>query len=451
VKTPIGQIKWEDVPAPKELPLNPSSAMLELSEAPMNNKRPFRSIDYIKITVFGFALAALWSSLHTIILPLRLLDFVAEPQKNTYLGLLTFAGLLLAMIVQPIAGAISDRSGFSWGRRRPYILLGTTCAIFFLPGIGAYQSFIAFLIIYCLLQISSNTAQGPYQAFIPDLVPEGKRGLASGVKTLLEVAGGFALVRLIAYFMGRYFGGEGSSWLWLSLAALGIALLSTMLVTVLTVKERPRGGGSPLPLLPTLYRSFKIDIKASPGFVTFLVSRLLIFMALATLQTFALYFLMDVVGVANPAEVTANLFLAVGICLLAVVYLAGWLSDRVGRRPVVISSGLLGALGILLLFFSHSYGAVMFSGTLLGISTGAFMSSNWALATDLVPKGEEARYLGLTNLATAGGAALARLIGIAIDPLNAHSPGLGYQVMLGACFIYFVVGSLLLLKLRGRS
>lgn len=410
----------------------------------------FRGIDYLKITIFGFAVAALWGSLHSIILPLRLLDFVAGPQKNTYLGLLTFAGLILAMLVQPIAGALSDRSGFGWGRRRPYILMGTALALLLLPGLGLYDSFFAILIVYCLFQISCNVAQGPFQAFIPDLVPGGKRGVASGVKSLMEVAGGFAVVRLIAYFMGRYFGSGGGLWLWLSLATLGIILLGTMLVTVLTVKERP-GGGSQLPLLPTLSKSFKIDVKASPGFVTFLLSRLLIFMAMATLQTFALYFLMDVAGVANPAEVTADLLIVVGICMVAVVYPAGRLSDRIGRRPVVVSSGLLGALGILLLLFSHSYGAIMFCGALLGISCGAFLSSNWALATDLVPKGEEARYLGLTNLATAGGAALARLIGLAIDPLNIYSHGLGYQVMLGACFIYFVAGSLLLMKIRGNS
>jgi MFS family permease len=111
----------------------------------------------------------------------------------------------------------------------------------------------------------------------------------------------------------------------------------------------------------------------------------------------------------------------------------------------------MGALGILLLFFAHSYGAIIFCGALLGISTGAFMSSNWALATDLVPKGEEARYLGLANVATAGGAALARLIGLAIDPLNIYSHGLGYQVMLGACFIYFAVGSLLLMRIKSPS
>ena len=101
-------------------------------------------------------------------------------EKSTYLGLLTFAGLMLAIIVQPIAGAISDRSGFSWGRRRPFILGGTLVAMLFLAGIGWVGSFLAIFVIYCLLQIASNTTQGPYQAFIPDLVPEGRGGWLRG-------------------------------------------------------------------------------------------------------------------------------------------------------------------------------------------------------------------------------------------------------------------------------
>ena len=80
------------------------------------------------------------------------------------------------------------------------------------------------------------------------------------------------------------------------------------------------------------------------------------------------------------------------------------------------------------------------------------MSANWALATDLVAKGEEARYLGLANLASAGGSALAILsIGPVIDFFNTYSPNLGYSVMLLACFVYFVVGSILLIKVRGRA
>jgi len=414
----------------------------------VSNNSAFRPIDYIKITIFGFALTAMWSSLHTFVLQVRLLDLVAESQKNTYLSLLTFAGLILAMLVQPIAGAISDRWGFSWGRRRPYILAGTALVIILLPGIGLANSFIALLVVYCLLQISSNTAQGPFQAFIPDLVPGKKRGIASGVKGLLELTGGLILVRFMFYFIGRYVAGEGDLWLWSSLSLLDVVLLGALLVTIFTVKERPWVRTSTPPLLPTLYKSFKIDVKANPGFVTFLVSRLLIVMAMATLQTFAFYFLIDVVGIANPTQVTGNLLIVIGICMVGVVYPAGWLSDRIGRRPVVIASGLLGALSVLLILLIHSYIALMFAGALLAISGGAFFSSNWALATDLVPKGEEARYLGLANLATAGGAALSKLIGIAIDPLNAYTQGLGYQVMLVACLVYFVAGSILLFRIR---
>ncbi|MCK4368747.1 MAG: MFS transporter [Dehalococcoidales bacterium] len=411
----------------------------------------FRRVDYIKITIFGFALSALWGSLHTIVIPARLLDFVAASEKSTYLGLLTFAGLILAMIVQPIAGTLSDRSGFGWGRRRPYILVGATLVILLLSGIGWCGSYAAIFLIYCLLQITSNTAQGPYQAFIPDLVPGGRRGVASGVKSFLEIGGGVALIYPIALFMDRYSAGEGSSWLWLSLVIPGFVLLGAIIATILMVKERAGAGGAQLPLLPALLKSFKIDVKANPDFVWFLISRLFIIMAFTTLQTFALYFLMDVVGVPDPATATARFSIVAVAGMLVVAYPAGRLSDRIGRRPITLASGLLGALGIgLIALFQHSYLHIILCGGLVGISFGAFMSSNWALATDLVAKGEEARYLGLTNLATAGGAALARLIGPVIDFFNARSPNLGYTVMLLACFTYFVVGSFLILKIKRR-
>ena len=67
-----------------------------------------------------------------------------------------------------------------------------------------------------------------------------------------------------------------------------------------------------------------------------------------------------------------------------------------------------------------------------------------------MPKSEEARYLGLTNLATAGGAALARLIGIGIDFFNGYGPGLGYKFMLLVCFVYFIAGSALIVKIKSR-
>jgi MFS family permease len=84
-------------------------------------EKRFRGVDYFKITILGFALAAMANTMHAIVLPIRVQDFVPADLKSTYLGLMTFTGLIIAILVQPIAGAISDRSGFHWGRRKPFI------------------------------------------------------------------------------------------------------------------------------------------------------------------------------------------------------------------------------------------------------------------------------------------------------------------------------------------
>jgi Na+/melibiose symporter-like transporter len=410
----------------------------------------FRRRDYVKITVFGFALTALWQSMHTIILPLRLLDFVPEAQKNTYLGLLTLSGLFLAMLVQPVAGAISDRSGFRMGRRRPFILIGGIIALLIIPGIGFAGSYVAIFAVYCLLQLATNTAQGPFQAFIPDIVPQDKHGLASGVKALLEIVGGVIMVYLSSLFMDRYFAGEGGQWLWLVLGILAVVLLGTMIATVVMVKEPPANIGNRRTSLLAALRQTTKEVIANRDIVWFLASRLLVFMAFTTIQQFALYFLRDVIGVTNPAEATARFSIFAVVGMLIVVWPAGYLSDRIGRKPINIASGLLGALGIAIIAVSQEYDTILWAAGIIGMAMGAFNSTNWALATDLVAEGEEARYLGIANMATAGGAALARAIGPAIDFFNGWSHGLGYNFMLMVCLAYFIVGAALVLKIKRR-
>lgn len=408
----------------------------------------FRGVDYVKITIIGFGISAMWSPIHTILLQVRLLDFVPEAQKNTYLGLLTFSGLVLAMLVQPLVGAASDRSRFRWGKRRPYILLGVSLTALFLFGMGVATSYTALFSIYCLMQISSNTAQGPSQALIPDLVPPSKHGTASGIKSLLEIAGGGALLYPMARLIDRYSAGQGTFWLWLTLGVLAAVLLGSMLVTVLSVREPAASGGAARqPLNP--FASFHINLRGNRPFVWFLISRLLVFMSFTTIQTFALYFLADVTGISNPATATAQFSIVALLGMLSAVYPAASLSDRVGRRPVLVGAGLFGAFAIaLIFFFRENYHVILGCAAMVGIAFGAFQATDWALATDLVFKSEEARYLGLANLANAGGAALARLIGPLIDFLNRFQALLGYLVMLLLCLVLFAVGALLVLKVR---
>lgn len=417
----------------------------------MAKERVFRPVDYIKISIFGAALAVLWPSLHTLILPLRILQFTPEVQKNTYLGLLTFTGSIIAVFIQPIAGAISDRFNSRFGRRRPFILTGTLLALLFLPSIVLSDSFLFLFLGYCLLQVATNIAQGPFQAFIPDLVPQGRKGVASGAKSLAEILASVAFLRVVAYFMDNYSDQNGEIWLWLAIGFPGLVLLVGMIATILTVGEESfcsNGQASPAKAMAGAY---KIDTKGNPSFVWFLISRLFVLMAMVILQTFALYFIRDVIHHPNPAGVTATLLITVGIFLLLAVYPAGQISDRLGRKPIIFCSGLLGITGIAILYFTRTYTGILICGGLIGISSGAFLSTNWALATDLVPLGEEARYLGLTNIATAGAGALARLTGPAIDFFNNQQAGLGYSFMLVICVLYFMIGSTLVIPVKVKK
>jgi Na+/melibiose symporter-like transporter len=416
------------------------------------SRQPFRNLDYVKITIFGFALTALWQSLHTITLPVRLLDFVAESQKNTYLGLLTLSGLLLAMLVQPLAGALSDRSRLRWGRRRPFVLIGGIIALLLIPGFGLAGSYAAIFVVYCLLQVATNVAQGPYQAFIPEMVPPDKHGRASGVKGLLEITGGLLMVYISSVFMDRYLDTGNSHLLWSVLVILVVIVLAAVAATVFLVKESPANAGSVKPpASSTTFNPFKKEIWKNHGFIWFFLSRLLVYMAFTTIQQFALYYFKDVIGVADPADATFRFSVIAVIGMVAVVWPAGYLSDRIGRKSLTAASGLLGAVGIAIIYFSQEYNTILWAAGIIGVAMGIFNSVNWALATDFAPEAGEACCLGVANMATAGGAVLARVIGPGIDFFNSRSALSGYNFMLLACLAYFVIGAALVLKVRRRN
>ncbi len=382
--------------------------------------------------------------MHSIILPIRLLDFVPEAQKNTYLDLLVLTGLIIAMVVQLTTGIVSDRSGFRLGRRRPYILLGSLLVIIFLPGIGFYSSYFAIFVTYCLLQVSSNVADGPYRALFPDMVPERKRGLASGVRNVMNILGGVVVVRLTAIFMDKYFEGEGTSWLWFALVTIVTILVIAMLITVVKIKEQQKTTSFNLLSITDIYKNLKTGIKKRTGFVLFLAGCFFVFSAWQILIGHAMYYFMDVVGITRPAEITSNFLIVVGVCLLLTVYPAGYLSDRIGSKPIAVTSALLSITGVIILLIYKSHIMIMISGGILGICGGAWMSSQWAMAINMVGRNNEARDMGLVNISGAGAGILSRSIGPAIDYFNRLSHNLGYQFMLFFCIFCLIAGAILL-------
>ncbi|MGQ9517154.1 MAG: MFS transporter [Anaerolineae bacterium] len=405
---------------------------------------PLRPTDYFFLNSYWFGLTFLWNSMHSIILPAVLLEFVPEHHKATALGMLTFTGLMLAMLIQPFSGALSDYTSSRWGRRRPWIAAGAAGALLSLLAVGFSHSFLALAVGYGLLQFTSNLAHGPLQGLIPDLVPTARHGTASGAKNILDLAGFIAGAMTAGYFVDR---GESR----LALAVIAGVLIAMLACTLYGVREPP-ASAERLSLgqlfRRALRRAYYFDVRRYPAYAWLLAARFCVLAGIYGVQSFGQYFIRDVLRSPNPAGATAALMTTIGVGVALLVYPAGYLSDRLGRRWWNIISAVLCGLGVLLLLRVQVMGDVYLAGAILGTGLGAFLSVNWALATDLVPPEEAGKYLGLSNFATAGAGAVARLTGPLVDFCNLRVAGAGYQalfmlagavIFLGAFLIWWKV------------
>ena len=120
-----------------------------------------------------------------------------------------------------------------------------------------------------------------------------------------------------------------------------------------------------------------------------------------------------------------------GLTLITVLAapLTGWLADRYGRVPLMLSGAALSTLGVLLLILAESSLHILIFGGLMALGSAAFSGANWALTADLAPASEAARFFGLANIGTAGAAAAAGLFGPLVDWVNSLAPAVGYSIL----------------------
>ncbi|MBV9711152.1 MAG: MFS transporter, partial [Ktedonobacteraceae bacterium] len=146
----------------------------------------------LAISIFAFAINFHWGALSIIILPSQIFKMVGDLNKGTALAFVLIPGAFVSLVANPFFGWLSDRTQgrlAAWGRRRSYILLGTLVNVAALAWMATAPNILMLTCAYILAQFSSNAAQAPFHALLPDIVSPEQRGLTSGVIGLLGIGG----------------------------------------------------------------------------------------------------------------------------------------------------------------------------------------------------------------------------------------------------------------------
>ncbi len=374
----------------------------------------------------------------------RQVEGIDPAHKVSSYGLVTAVGALVALVVTPLAGALSDRTTSRFGRRRPWILgcaLGSAGALTLL----AHSATIGILVAaWALGQVPGNGMGAAVAAVVPDRIPVRQRATASaiiGLSQPLAIVGGSVLFSYVLKGVAAPY------------AFNAIALVLVAALFVLALRDAPLPAEAVAPLhLGAFLKGFWISPRAYPDFAWAWLTRFLVILGYALTTGYLLYFLEDAVhytrlfprGTAEQGVATLQL-ISVGALLVSSVA-TGVLSDRLGRRKVfVMGSSATIAVALLLLSFVQTWPAVELAAAIVGLGFGAYIAVDLALITQVLPSaGARAKDLGIINIANATPYVLApALSALVVGTTHSYTPlflSAAVVTLLGAALVRPIKG-----------
>jgi MFS family permease len=361
------------------------------------------------------------------------IDALDPSGKEVALGWATGVGALVAVVANPLAGALSDRTGGRFGRRRPWILGGAVLGAVGLAVTAAQTTVVGVALGWCLAQLGLNAMLAGTNAVVPDQVPVRQRAAVSGFigipQTLGLVVGALLVTTVVTGIAAGY----------LLLAALTV--LCALPFVLLT-----DGPQVPVPARESVrLKDFLVSPRAHPDFGWAWLTRFLVMLGNAMGTLYLLYFLKDAVHYADPDE---------GVLILTLLYTAGVVvtaigggvvSDRWGRRKALVSvSSVVMAVASLLLTLWHTWPVAMGAALLLGLGFGVYIAVDQALITQVLPRaGDRAKDLGVINVANSA----PQVLGPALAaPIVAYAGG--YAGLYLTSTVVTVLGGVLVWKIR---
>ncbi len=378
----------------------------------------------------------------SVLLPNQVQAIAGPAHKVAVLGWVTGIGAAVAMIANPVAGALSDRTASRFGRRRPWIAGGALAGAAALVLLAGQHALAGVILGWCLAQASLNAMQASLSAAVPDQVPVAQRGAVSGWIGLPQSVGVLLAVVLVTDVVA----GNGG---YVLLAGCVVACALPFALVTPDIRL-PRSARPPFGWR-AFARSFWLSPRRYPDFAWAWLTRFAVNLGNAMTLLYLLYFLRDRIHYSRlfPGHKAED-----GLVVLILLYLAGvvitavaggMVSDRTGRRKLPVTvAGLVMAAAAALLALWPSWPAAMAAAAIMGLGYGVYLSVDAALVTQVLPSAAgRAKDLGLINIANSGPQVLAPAIAA---PLVSQLGG--YPSLYLTVAVVTVLGSLFVQRIR---
>jgi MFS family permease len=378
----------------------------------------------------------------SILLPNQVQAIAGSAHKVALLGWVTGVGAAVAMISNPVAGALSDRTTGWLGRRRPWIIGGALAGAAALALLAGQHTIAGVLIGWCLAQAALNSMQASLTAAVPDQVPVPQRGVVSGWIGIPQTAGVLLAVVLVTYVVT---GSAGYVLLAAVVLVCALPFAASMPDAPLARSERPPWNW------PAFARSFWLSPRRYPDFGWAWLTRFAVNLGNAMAILYLLYFLRDRIHYSHlfPGQTAQDGLVILILCYLAGVILTavtgGALSDRTGRRKLPVTvAGLAMAIPGVMLALWPSWPVTIAAAVILGLGYGVYLSVDQALVTQVLPSAAaRGKDLGLINIANSGPQVVAPAIAA---PLVSQFGG--YPALYLGVAVITTAGSVFVWKIR---
>lgn len=386
----------------------------------------------------SIALYAVYGAVPAVLLA-DLVGEVDPDNKSTALGVISAIGAIAAMLANPIAGALSDRTRSRFGRRAPWMAGGALLGGLSLIAVGSGNNLLWIAVAWTLAQIFFNGLQAPLTAVVPDRTPVHRRGVFSSAAGLAQMIGATAGTALAAGFANA---------LGLGFAVFGLLVIAGTAVFLLLNREPSTAGAPAAPFhLKTFLAGFWVSPRRHPDFAWAFLGRFLMILGYYSVASYQLYILEDYIGLSHDRAHDLLPLLSVAMLpgMILMIVVMGPLSDRVGRRkPFVVGASLGMALALAAPFVVRSQGAMFAFAVIAGLSFGTYMAVDTALMTQVLPnQGDAAKDMGVLNIANSAPQALAPALSAAVIGLLG-----GYRPLFAVAIVLVVAAALSVQPIR---